>query len=78
MNYDDNTIMKYKLLEPNDFYSLKLFKEEIDLYYKTKEKSKLRNCYSKNFQFASAFNSLIDSGCIDKWYITYKRKFDGK
>ena len=78
MNYDDSTIIKYKLLEPDDFKNLILFKEEIDLYYKTREKPKLRNCYSKNYQFASAFNSLIDSGCIDKWYITYKRKFDGK
>jgi hypothetical protein len=78
MNYDDSTIIKYKLLEPGDFKSLELFKEEIDLYYKTREKPKLKDCYSRNYQFVGAFNSLIDSGCIDKWYITYKRKFDGK
>ena len=72
MNYDDDVIDKYRLLEPRDIESMAYFRKAIDKYYLTK--TQLKYSDTSEGQFIDGFNSLVKIGCVDKWYSSYKRK----
>ena len=72
MNYDDDVIDKYRLLEPRDIESMVYFRKAIDKYYLTK--TQLKYSDTSEGQFIDGFNSLVKIGCVDKWYSSYKRK----
>ena len=72
MNYDDDVIDKYRLLERRDIDSMSYFRGTIDKYYITR--SPLKYSDSGEKVLIDAFNSLAKVGCIDKWFSSYKRK----
>jgi hypothetical protein len=78
MNYDDDVIIKYKLLGPSYSLEIKSLRDSIDKYYEIKKKlaySDLPKKISFNRNtYLDSLNALIERGCLDKWHSNYKRK----